>query len=57
MIEELLELLKNYGMGVLYHSHMANVVIDALSMFSLVSVAHIEEGKKELAKEAHRLGH
>ncbi|XP_049369927.1 uncharacterized protein LOC125834816 [Solanum verrucosum] len=35
----------------------ANVVVDALSRLSMGSTAHVEEGKKELAKEVHRLAH
>ncbi|WMV18744.1 hypothetical protein MTR67_012129 [Solanum verrucosum] len=35
--------------------HKANVVADALSRLSMGSVAHIEEERKELAKDVHRL--
>src|SRR5688572_31719175 len=50
-----LELLKDYDMSVLYHPGKANVVADALSRMSMGSVAHVDEGKKELVKEVHRL--
>ena len=50
-----LELLKDYDMSVLYHPGKANVVADALSRLSMNSVTHIEEEKKELVKDVHRL--
>ena len=50
-----LELLKDYDMSVLYHPGKANVVADALSRVSIVSVLHVVEGKKELAHDVHRL--
>ncbi|KAH0646610.1 hypothetical protein KY284_034494 [Solanum tuberosum] len=46
-----LELLKDYEMSILYHPGKSNVVADALSSLSMGSTAHVEEGKKELAKE------
>src|SRR5688572_1241028 len=50
-----LELLKDYDMSILYHPGKANVVVDALSRLSMGSTAHIEEDKKELARDVHRL--
>ncbi|XP_015170747.1 uncharacterized protein [Solanum tuberosum] len=50
-----LELLKNYDMNILYHPGKAYIVDDALSRFSMRSNAHVDEEKKELAKEMHRL--
>ena len=50
-----LEFLKDYDMSVHYHPGKANVVADALSRVSMGSLAHVEEGSKELAKEVHRL--
>ena len=50
-----LELLKDYDMSVLYHSDKANVVADALSRMTTGSVSHIDEAKKDLAREVHRL--
>ena len=41
-----LELLKDYDMSILYHPSKANVVIDALSILSIGSTTHFEEGKK-----------
>ncbi|KAH0724948.1 hypothetical protein KY284_000813 [Solanum tuberosum] len=35
--------------------HKVNVVADALSRLSMDSVAHVEEERKELAKDVHRL--
>ena len=42
-------------MRVHYHPGKANVVADALSRLSMGSVAHVEELKKELVKDVHRL--
>ncbi|WMV41874.1 hypothetical protein MTR67_035259 [Solanum verrucosum] len=42
-------------MSVLYHLGKANVVADALSRLSMGSVAHIDEDKKELVQNVHRL--
>ena len=44
-------------MRILYHPGKTNVVADALSRFSMGSTAHVEEEKKELAREVHRLAH
>ncbi|KAH0725354.1 hypothetical protein KY284_001219 [Solanum tuberosum] len=50
-----LEFLKDYDINVLYYPGKANVVVDALSRLSMGSVAHVEEERKELAKDVHRL--
>ena len=50
-----LELLKDYDMKVHDHPGKANVVVDALSRMSMGSTTHIEDEKKKLAKEVHRL--
>ncbi|WMV18493.1 hypothetical protein MTR67_011878 [Solanum verrucosum] len=50
-----LELLKDYDISVLYHPGKANVVVDALSQLTMGSVSHIEEGKRELVQDVHRL--
>ena len=50
-----LEFLKDYDMSVHYYPGKANVVADALSRLSMGSVAHVEEERKELAKDVHRL--
>ncbi|KAH0709388.1 hypothetical protein KY284_010815 [Solanum tuberosum] len=50
-----LELLKDYDMSVLYHPGKANVVADPLSRLSMGSVAHVEDEKKELVRDVHRL--
>ncbi|WMV46551.1 hypothetical protein MTR67_039936 [Solanum verrucosum] len=42
-------------MSILYHPGKANVVVGALNMLSMGSTAHVEEDKKELAKDVHRL--
>ncbi|KAH0734704.1 hypothetical protein KY285_010411 [Solanum tuberosum] len=53
--KKMLELLKDYDMSVLYDSRKANLVADALSRLSMGSVAHVEEEKKELVRDVHRL--
>ncbi|KAH0644897.1 hypothetical protein KY284_032781 [Solanum tuberosum] len=50
-----LEFLKDYDMSVHYHPGKANVVADALSRLSMGSVAHVEEEKRELVKDVHKL--
>ena len=50
-----LELLKDYDMSVLYHPDNANVVANALSNITMGSVSHVEEAKKYLLKDVHRL--
>ncbi|KAH0652607.1 hypothetical protein KY289_030285 [Solanum tuberosum] len=50
-----LELLKDYDMSVLYHPDKENVVADTLSRLSMGSVAHVENEKKELVRDVHRL--
>ena len=50
-----LELFKDYDMSVLYHPGKANVVADALSHMHMVSLSHIDEAKKDLVKDVHRL--
>ncbi|WMV56466.1 hypothetical protein MTR67_049851 [Solanum verrucosum] len=52
-----LEFLKDYDMSMDYNPSKANVVADALNRLSIGSVAHIEEERKELVKDVHRLAH
>ena len=47
----LLDVLKDYDMTVLYHSGKSNMVVDALSCMTMVSVTHVKEGKKDLVKD------
>ncbi|WMV24865.1 hypothetical protein MTR67_018250 [Solanum verrucosum] len=42
-------------MSILYHPSKDNVVAD--TRLSMGSTAHVEEGRKEIAKELHRLAH
>ncbi|WMV29771.1 hypothetical protein MTR67_023156 [Solanum verrucosum] len=42
-------------MSVLYHPDKANVVADALSRLSMGSVAHVDDERKELVRDVHRL--
>ena len=50
-----LQLLKDYDMSVLYNPGKANVVVDAISRMTMSSVSHIDEAKKDLVKDVHRL--
>ncbi|KAH0746323.1 hypothetical protein KY285_007980 [Solanum tuberosum] len=50
-----LEFLKDYDMSVHYHPGKANVVADALSRVSMGSLAHVDIGNREMAREVHRL--
>ena len=52
-----LEFLKDYDMSVHYHPGKANVVADAVNRLYMGSVAHVEEKRKELVKDVHRLAH
>ena len=49
------ELLNDYDMSVLYHLGKANAVMDVLSRMIMRSVSHVEESKKDLVKDVHRL--
>ena len=51
----LLEFLKDYYMSMHYHPGKANVMADALSRLSMGSVAHVDEERKKLVKDVHRL--
>ena len=51
-----LDLLKDYDINVHYHPGKANVVADALIKLSIGSTTYIEDEKKKLAKEVHRMG-
>ena len=42
-------------MSVHYHPGKENVVVDALSRLSMGCVAHVEEKRKELVKDAQKL--
>ena len=42
-------------MNVHYHLGKANVLADALSRMSIGSTTHVEDEKKELVKDIHRL--
>ncbi|KAH0710910.1 hypothetical protein KY284_012337 [Solanum tuberosum] len=50
-----LEFLKDYDISLHYHPGKANVIKIALSRLFMGSVAHVEEERKELEKEFHRL--
>ena len=42
-------------MSVHYHPGKTDVVVDAISRLSMGSVAYVEEKRKELVKDVHRL--
>ena len=42
-------------MRVLYHPGKTNMVADALSRLSMGSVAHVDDDRKKLARDAHTL--
>ena len=44
-------MLKNDDMSVLYHTGKAKVVADSLSRVSMGIVSHVEEAKRNLAKD------
>ncbi|WMV38291.1 hypothetical protein MTR67_031676 [Solanum verrucosum] len=50
-----LELLNDYNMSVLYLPRKENVMADALNRLSMEIVSHVEDDKKELVHDVHRL--
>ena len=42
-------------LSVLYHPGNANKVVDALNRMTIGSVPHVDEYKKDLVKDVHRL--
>ena len=42
-------------MSILYRPGKANAIVNALSTLSMGSTAHVEEEKRELAKDVHKL--
>ena len=50
-----MELLKDYDCAILYHPGKANVVADALSRKSMISLAHIAPARRQLVEEIHKL--
>ena len=51
----LLELLMDYDISALYHPDKANVVANALSCITMGGISHVEEAKKDLVRDVHRL--
>lgn len=51
----MLDLLKDNYISVHYHLGKANVVADALSRVSMESVAHVDNKKKDSAREVYEL--
>lgn len=52
-----MELIKDSAVSVLYHPCKSNVVDDSLRRLCMVNASHVEEDKKQLAKDVHRLAH
>ena len=52
---QFLEFLRDYEMSVHSHPDKTNVVADALIRLSMDNVSHVEEERKELVKDVHRL--
>ncbi|WMV54416.1 hypothetical protein MTR67_047801, partial [Solanum verrucosum] len=50
-----LELLMYYVISFLYHPEKANVVVDAFSQLLMGSVAYVEDDKKDLVRDVHKL--
>ena len=50
-----LELLKDYDISIPYHQGKANVVADDLSRLSMGSTTYVEEEKRDLTKDVHKL--
>ena len=50
-----LELLKDYDMNVHYHQSKSNIVVDALSRMIIVRTYYVDDEKKDLEKDVHRL--
>ena len=50
-----LQLLKDVDMSTLYYPGKANLVVEALSRLSMGSTAHVQEKKRDLSKDVHRL--
>ena len=54
-MKKMVKLLKDYDMNVLYHPGKADVVVDALIHMTMGSVSHVEEAKKDLVRDVHRM--
>ena len=52
-----LELLKYYELSFLYYYGKENEVADALSHLTIGNVYHVEEAKKDLVKDFHKLAY
>ena len=48
-------MLNDYDMGDLHHPGKANAVADALNNLSMECVSHVEDAKRNLVKDVHRL--
>ena len=50
----MVRVVKDYDMSMLYHPGKSNVVVDALSRMTMVSMSHVDEADKDLVKDVHR---
>ena len=48
-------MLKYYDMSVLYHPDKVNIVVDSLSPMTMGSVSHLDNAKKDPAREVRKL--
>ena len=46
--------MNNYEMSLLHHPDKDNVVVNTLCRMPMDSVAHVEEGEKDIVKYVHR---
>ena len=51
----MVELLKDYDMIIFCYTGKTNVVVDSLSQMSMGTTSRVEEEKREIAINAHRL--
>ena len=51
----MVRIVEDNDISVLYHPTKSNVVADALSCMTMGSVSHIDEDKKDLVNDVHRL--
>lgn len=51
----MVRVVKDYDMSMLYHPGKSNVVVDALSRMTMVSMSHVDEADKDLVKDVHRV--
>lgn len=48
-------MLKKYDIDIVYHPRKANMIVDAYIHLYMGNLSHMEEFKKEMTKDIHRL--